>query len=124
MIRTAAIFAGLLALFLTETASAENRVRGEWAQSKAALYKVGDYNAELSRLCRKGIFRQRKILRLSIGFLGDKGYGVTGIAQQGYNLYDPTGASEPNRTYHFYSQGFSNCRVYVAVTPPPRQPQQ
>jgi hypothetical protein len=124
MIRTAAIFLGLTALILSDTASAQKGVPGEWAQTKSGIYKVGDYNAELSRLCRQGIFRQRKLLRLSIGYLGDKGYGITGIAQQGYNLYDPTGASEPNRTYHFYSQGYSNCRVYVAVTPPPRQPQQ
>lgn len=124
MIRTAVILAGLTALFLTDTASAENRIKGEWARSNSPLFRVGEYNAQLSRLCRQGIFRQRKVLRLSIGYLGEKGKGITGIAQQGYNLYDPTGAAEPERTYHFYSQGYSNCRVYVAVTPPPQQQQQ
>lgn len=119
MIRTIAIAAGVFLLALPMEADAERLVRGEWAQSKAPVYKVGDYNAKLSALCRKGLFRQRKLLRLSIGFVGPDGYGITGIAQQGYNLYDPTGASEPQRTYHFFSQGYSNCRVYVAVTPPP-----
>lgn len=123
LIGTMAACAGLLALAATSQAAAETNVPGEWAQTKSPIHRVGDYNAELSRLCRKGVFRQRKILRTSIGYLGDKGYGITGIAQLGFNLYDPTGAAIPDRTYHFFNQGYSNCRVYVAVTPPPRTQQ-
>jgi hypothetical protein len=103
-------------------AHAGNRVKGEYAQSRQPIYQVGDLDVKLSKLCRKGLFKQRKILRLSIGYLGDKGKGVTGIAQKNWNLYDPTGVAEDQRTYHFFNQGYSNCRVYVAVTPPPRRP--
>ena len=105
---------------LAEDASAKSRVKGEYANTRSPVYKVGDYNSALSRLCRRGMFKQRRILRLSIGYIGKNGKGVTGIAQRGWNLYDPTGAAENERTYHFFNQGFSNCRVYVAVTPRPR----
>lgn len=104
-------------------AFAKSRVKGEYANTRSPVYKVGDYNRKLSLLCRRGLFKQRKILRLSIGYIGKNGEGITGIAQRGWNLYDPTGAAEDERTYHFFNQGFSNCRVYVAVTPPP-QPRQ
>lgn len=103
-------------------AQAANKVKGEYANSRSPLYKVGDLNPKLSRLCRQGLFKQRKLLLLSIGYIGDKGEGITGIAKQDYNLYDPTKASEPDKTYHFFNQGYSNCRVYVAVTPPPPRP--
>ena len=108
-------------LFGAETATAGNRVKGEYAQSRQPIYRVGDLDVKLSKLCRKGMFKQRKILRLSIGYIGKDGKGVTGIAQKGWNLVDPTGAAEDQRTYHFFNQGYSNCRVYVAVTPPPRR---
>lgn len=100
---------------------AQNRIKGEYAQSRQPVYRVGDLNQKLSALCRRGMFKQRKPYRLSIGYVGERGQGITGIAQLGWNLYDPTGAAEPERTYHFFNQGYSNCRVYVAVTPPPRQ---
>lgn len=106
------------ALFLCAAdASAANRVKGEYANTKQPIRNVGELNSELSHLCRRGLFKQRKLLRLSIGFIGPNGQGVTGVAQKGWNLYDPTGAAEAERTYHFFNQGFSNCRVYVAVTP-------
>ncbi len=119
--------AGLMAfaavLSGADVAVAQSRVKGEYAQSRQPLYKVGDLNPALSKLCRQGMFKQRKMLRLSIGYLGKNGEGITGIAQKGWNLYDPTGAAEDQRTYHFFNQGYSNCRVYVAVTPPPRNVQ-
>lgn len=115
----------VILVFLTfaaaaQDAHAKSRVKGEYANSRSPVYKVGDYNSKLSRLCRKGLFKQRRILRLSIGYIGKKGKGITGIAQRGWNLHDPTGAAEDERTYHFFNQGYSNCRVYVAVTPRPR----
>lgn len=109
-------------MFFAVDALAKNKVKGEHANSRSPVYKVGDLNAKLSRLCRQGLFKQHKLLRLSIGYIGDKGKGITGIAKQDWNLYDPTGASEADKTYHFFNQGYSNCRVYVAVTPPPRPP--
>jgi len=104
-------------------AEAQSRVKGEYANSKSPLYRVGKIDPKLSSLCRKGQFRQRRILRLSIGFKGKKGHGITGVAQQGWNLYDPGRVAEPRKTYHFFNQGFSNCRVYVADTPRPRRAQ-
>lgn len=118
--RRSAVAAVILAIFSTQDASAQSRVRGEYAQSQSPLYQVGDYNGKLSALCRRGMFKQRKILLSSIGYTGKKGMGVTGIAKVGYNLYDPTGAGDPTMTYHFFSQGYSNCRVYEALTPPPQ----
>jgi hypothetical protein len=91
---------------LAQEAFAQSRVKGQYATSRSPVYQVGDYN--------------RKILNLSIGYIGPNGQGITGIAQKGYNLYDPQGVAEDERTYHFFNQGFSNCRVYVAVTPRPR----
>ncbi|MBO6948256.1 MAG: hypothetical protein JJ855_09800 [Rhodospirillales bacterium] len=106
----------ILALDAQDTAAA-SRVSGQYATSKSKLSKVGDLNPKLSRLCRRGQFKQRKVLRLSIGYVGKDGYGITGIAKPGWNLYDPTGAGDPDYTYHFYNQGYSNCRVYEARTP-------
>lgn len=100
-------------------AQADGRIKGQYVTSASPLYKVGTLNPKLSTLCRQGLFKQSRILRLSIGYKGKKGQGITGIAKQNWNLYDPTGASIPDRTYHFFNQGYSNCRVYVAVTPPP-----
>lgn len=116
----ALVVAGLV-LFAV-AAQAANKVKGEYANSRSPLYKVGNLNPKLSRLCRQGLFKQRKLLLLSIGYIGGKGEGITGIAKQDYNLYDPTRVSEPDKTYHFFNQGYSNCRVYVAVTPPPPPP--
>lgn len=118
--KMAVMLAFLFIAGLAQDAHAKSRVKGEYATSRSPVYQVGDYNGQLSRLCRRGLFKQRKILRLSIGYIGPNGQGITGIAQRGWNLYDPTGVAIDERTYHFFNQGFSNCRVYVAVTPRPR----
>ena len=110
-----------LAVFGLAAAHADAVIKGQHATSKQPLYQVGDLNQKLTNLCRQGLFKQRRVLRLSIGYKGDKGQGITGIAQKDWNLYDPKGVAEPDRTYHFFNQGYSNCRVYVAVTPPPRR---
>ncbi len=103
---------------IPEPVDAQSRVKGEYAQSRQPLFRVGTLNNQLSALCRRGLFKQRKPYRLSIGYLGERGRGITGIAQRGWNLYDPTGAAIPDVTYHFFNQGYSNCRVYVADNPP------
>ena len=110
-----------LTVFGLAAAHADAVIKGQYATSKQPLYQVGDLNQKLSNLCRQGLFKQRRVLRLSIGYKGDKGQGITGIAQKDWNLYDPKGVAEQDRTYHFFNQGYSNCRVYVAVTPPPRR---
>lgn len=109
-----------LCVLVPGNAEAQSRVKGEYANSKSPLYRVGKIDPKLSKLCRKGRFKQRRLLRLSVGFKGKKGYGITGIAQRGWNLYDPGGVAEPRKTYHFFNQGYSNCRVFVADTPRPR----
>lgn len=113
-----------LCVLVPSNAEAQSRVKGEYANSKSPLHRVGKIDRNLSNLCRKGRFKQRRLLRLSIGFKGKKGYGITGVAQQGWNLYDPGRVAEPRKTYHFFNQGYSNCRVYVADTPRPRQARQ
>lgn len=110
----------IFALYAVDASAAE-RVKGQYATSNARLSQVGDLNAKLSRLCRKGLFKQRKVLRLSIGYVGEDGRGITGIAKPGWNLYDPTGVGDPDYTYHFQNQGYSNCRVYEARTPRPNR---
>lgn len=98
-------------------ASAKERVRGQYATSKQPYWNVGTLNKELSNACQRGEFRQRKYLVFSIGFDGNRGRGITGIAQQNWNLVDTKGLSKPNLTYHFFNQGYSNCKVYVSKTP-------
>ena len=80
-----------LCVLVPGNAEAQNRVKGEYANSKSPIYRVGKIDPKLSRLCRKGRFKQRRLLRLSIGFKGKKRKGITGVAQQGWNLYDPGG---------------------------------
>lgn len=116
--KTALAALAICALTATD-AAAKNRIKGEYANTKSSMSSVGKLNPKLSRLCRQGTFKQRKVLRLSVGYIGDKGQGITGVAKPGWNLYDPAGAGDPKYTYHFYNQGYSNCRVYEALTPPP-----
>jgi hypothetical protein len=80
---------------------------------------VGEPDADLSRLCRRGRFNQRANNALYIGYLGkaNPGRGYTGVAKRGYNLIDPTGQAEPDMTYHFFNDGYSNCKVYAAPDP-------
>jgi hypothetical protein len=87
---------------------------GEYAQSERPYWDVGTLNVSLSGACRRGRFNQIKPFRTTIGFQGSKGMGIVGIAKVGYNLYDPTGLAQPGFTYHFFNDGMSNCRVFVA----------
>ncbi len=85
-----------------------------YATSQNPFTQVGVLNPELSAACRKRVFNQRTPLRLSIGYLGENGRGITGIAMQGYNLYDPQRLSVPRVTYHFKNDGYSTCQVFIA----------
>tara|TARA_B110000444_G_C18374953_1_gene382152 strand:- start:144 stop:518 length:375 start_codon:yes stop_codon:yes gene_type:complete len=87
---------------------------GKYKNSKQPYWSIGQYNSALSDACRRHEFNQRKIQNLNIGYSGNNGRGVTGIATQEWNLYDPRGLAEANITYHFFNDRYSNCKVYVA----------
>ena len=93
----------------------------EYASSKLPSWRVGILNKNLSFACRRGRFNQAHTFRLSIGYTGKNGQGITGIAQKGWNLKDPKNMSEFGYTYHFFHDGLSNCRVYVAENPKRRR---
>ncbi len=110
--------AAVLSVFAGGAADARSgKVRNEYATTKLPVWRVGQLNKKLSELCRKGLFTQRRSLGLSIGYIGKIGQGITGIAQKYWNLRDELGVAEADKTYHFFNQGYSNCRVYVAKTP-------
>ena len=106
------------ALFLAVSAeAARKRVRGQWAYTDQPYWQVGSLNKRLSNACQRGEFGQRKQYLLTIGYVGQKGRGITGIANSNWNLYDPKGLAKPRMTFHFFNQGYSNCKVYVAEQP-------
>jgi len=78
------------------------------------MWQVGSLNQTLSNACQRREFNQVRQLRLTIGYNGEKGQGITGVAKMGWNLYDPLGVAEPGFTYHFFHDGHSDCRVYIA----------
>ncbi|KAA5603266.1 hypothetical protein F1188_19830 [Roseospira marina] len=106
---------------LLPATAAETGKTFQHGHSTAPFWQVGDPSPELSRLCRQGRFNQKKHVGLYIGYYGvdNRGRGYTGVAKRGYNLIDPTGQAEADMTYHFFNDGYSNCKVYVAADPPP-----
>ena len=97
--------------------AAPKRVPGQYGYSNSPYWQVGLLSQQLTIACQRGEFGQRKHYLLSIGYVGKQGRGITGIATSTWNLHDPKGLAEPRRTYHFFNQGYSNCKVYVAETP-------
>ena len=93
---------------------------GKFTATKLPYWDVGEYNEALSQACRQSAFNQRKIQSLNIGYYGKVGMGVTGIATREWNLSDPTGLAKANITYHFFNDGYSNCKVYIAHMRPRR----
>lgn len=93
---------------------------GKFARSNSPYWNVGQYNGTLSEACQRNFFNQKKIQNLNIGYYGEVGMGVTGIATRDWNLRDPKGLAEPNITYHFFNDGYSNCKVYIAKAKPRR----
>ncbi|NQU56379.1 MAG: hypothetical protein HQ513_04030 [Rhodospirillales bacterium] len=93
---------------------------GKYTTTKLPYWDVGEYNDALSDACRQSLFNQKKIQNLNIGYSGNAGMGVTGIATREWNLSDPKGLAEPNITYHFYNDGYSNCKVFIARLRPRR----
>lgn len=115
------VIGGFVAVVLSamtgHDASARNRVPGEYATSAQPYWKVGAINKELSAACQRGEFGQRKDYWVTVGFVGGKGQGIVGVATSSWNLIDSDGLAKPNFTYHFFNQGFSNCKVYEAQSP-------
>ena len=98
-------------LMMTQIASSGS---AKHMNSKQAYWSVGQYNRALSDACRRHEFNQKKVQNLNIGYSGQTGKGVTGIATQEWNLHDPSGLAEGDITYHFFNDRYSNCKVYVA----------
>ncbi len=86
----------------------------QYGNSKQPFWDVGSLNKSLSAACQRREFSQIRQLRLTIGFYGKTGTATIGIAKMGWNLYDPRGLSQPGFTYHFFHDGYSDCRVYIA----------
>lgn len=113
-------FTALSVLFLSTAvmnSDAYGRSKRQYASTTKPYQDVGKLDKDLSRACQRGEFRQRRTLRKTIGYLGEVGRGITGIATDRWNLIDRKGLRKLNNTYHFYHQGYSDCRVYVAPTP-------
>ncbi|MBB4267941.1 hypothetical protein [Roseospira visakhapatnamensis] len=93
----------------------------QYGRSTAPFWQVGAPDTDLSKLCRRGQFNQKSHEGYYIGYYGKEnpGRGYTGIAKQDYNLFDPTGKAKPDVTYHFFNDGYSNCKVYAAPDPEP-----
>lgn len=104
----------LLAALAAAPAGAYDAEPRRYATSTAPYWSVGNLDQELSRLCKQGKFNQKRIGEMYIAFIGDEGKGVTGVAKVGYNLFDPMRKADPAKTYHFFSDATTNCRVYVA----------
>ncbi|MAH84927.1 MAG: hypothetical protein CBB68_11620 [Rhodospirillaceae bacterium TMED8] len=104
-----------------DAGAVSKRVKGQYGYSTQPYWKVGKLSARLSSACQRGVFGQREHMRLSIGFVGREGKAVTGIATSNWNLIDPYKLAKPNKTYHFFNQGFTNCKVYIAETPKNRR---
>ena len=85
-----------------------------YAVSKSPYWAVGKYDGRLSSACQRHAFNQVRDLRIDIGFDGKQGTAVVGVAAKGFNLYDPGGLAQPDVHYHFFNDGYSNCRVYWA----------
>lgn len=108
---TTALTACALGLFLATTASGGSY----YMSSQSPHWEVGNISTRLSSACKRGLFNQIESYRVRIAFVGPEGRGVVGYARKGYNLYDPLDLSEDGFGYHFYKDGFSSCRVYVAA---------
>lgn len=107
----------LIVCCIADASAAKKRVPGQYGYSTLPYWRVGQINQRLSAACQRGEFGQRAYLRYSIGYVGNQGRAVTGIATSSWNLSDPKGLAEPRKTYHFFNQGYSNCKVFVSDMP-------
>ncbi|MGY8991730.1 MAG: hypothetical protein ACKVHL_09085 [Rhodospirillales bacterium] len=113
----ACVIPGVLSGFLAMSTGVNDAQAAQYATSKSPYWRVGVINKNLSALCQKRLFNQVRRLNLHIGYLGKVGKGVTGVAQKYWNLKDPTNIGVDGLTYHFFNDGFSNCKVFTAGKP-------
>ena len=107
---TAAV-AAVVAMIIVAGNSAD---AGRYARSERPFWHVGQFDADLTDACRRSQFNQIHDQRHHIGFTGENGHGTVGFAKLGWNLRDPLGLARPGVTYHFFNDGHSNCKVFVA----------
>jgi len=107
----AAAVAGAAMAVIVGTGIAE---AGRYASSKSPYWLVGRLDQRLSAACRKGEFNQRRDMRIFIGYNGPDGKASPGVARREWNLKDRRGLAVPGVTYHFFDDGYSTCKVYVA----------
>jgi hypothetical protein len=113
-VRAAAPGLAVLSLVLgIGSAAADQR----YAVSLRPYWQVGQLDPELSDACRRLRFNQERPFRLYVGYAVRLGAGITGVARRGWNLRDPEGLAKFGLTYHFFDDGYSGCRVYVAGRP-------
>jgi len=90
--------------------------KGTYVYATSTLPKesVGLFDPVLSQACQLREFNQRRAYYMVIRFNGNKSPGLSGIATTDWNLYDPKRLAAPRMTFHFFNDGYSNCRVYVS----------
>lgn len=108
------IAAAAVAAMMTAMAGIGVAEAGRYASSKSPYWRVGQLDPQLSAACRKGEFNQRRDLRLFIGYNGPDGKAWTGVAKREWNLKDRRGLAVSGVTYHFFDDGYSTCKIYVA----------
>lgn len=108
------IVAAMTAFVLAAGMVGNTAEAGRYAVSKSPHWAVGKFDTRLSSLCQRHRFNQIRHHRIHISFAGGEGSGIIGVAAKGYNLYDPQGLAQPDVHYHFFNDGYSNCRVYWA----------
>ncbi len=106
---------GLAACLAAPPADALNR-KGTYVYATSTLPKesVGLFDPILTQACQLREFNQDRPYYMVIRFVGDRSPGLSGIATTDWNLYDPKGLAAPRMTFHFFNDGYSNCRVYVS----------
>jgi len=111
------LLCSLFVIIATPSHAIKRQEKVFYGTSTVPYWTVGSYSSRLSRACQKRLFGQKRKFRYVIGFVGEKGRGITGIATSTWNLYDPVGLAAPRETYHFFNDGYSNCAVYVSPQP-------
>lgn len=110
----AAARAAVAAVVAAITVAGNSADAGRYARSERPFWHVGHLDANLTDACRRSQFNQIHDQRHHIGFTGEQGQGTVGFAKLGWNLRDPLGLARPGVTYHFFNDGHSNCKVFVA----------
>ena len=104
-------------LGFSEASDSARRARGQPIISTKPYWQVGNIDPILTAACRRGEFGQNKVNLTTIGFVGAQGRSMTGIATSNWNLVDRNRLAKPNMSYHFFNEGYSNCKVYTWPSP-------